>query len=590
MENEPAVELPQQVKPPHVREITVRSAIAALLVAALIGASYPYVVLKFGFGPNISVVSAFFGFLMLGLVSRSYNRWENNIVQTAGTAAGQIAFMCWLVAAFEILASQDKSFDVQLTPLQVFLWFSIAGLLGVFLAVPLRRHFIVDEKLPFPDGIAAAETLTALDSRGPAARRPAFAMVAALVASMSEKLLMSFEKLREGIDFAFVPFGARTHVGIDFGILAIGSGMIIGLRVCASMFLGMLIGWVIGPQWLLAHGYIDEGTTRTGILLLVMWPATGALVAGGLTALALKWRTLAASFRSLSGGSVDKSDFPMRWVIAGSILCAIALVIVQFVIIGTPWWQSVLAILLSLPLMVVAMRVLGETNWGPISTMTNVMQGMFGAIAPGNLKASMVSSGITGSVAAESEGLMQDYKTGHIIGSTPRLLTYVQLAAVPVGALALAFVYPLIRDKYGIIGPDAKLSSPTSLRWVGFAQWLKQIGDAGDGGLDPALARRVEWMQVSFVIGACVGIALTLLENVKSIRTWVPSVTGAGIGMLVPANAVTTMFIGALIGTAWRWLSRSTSDRYQIPVASGFIAGEALIAVIIPVMDKFGWL
>ena len=62
-------------KPPHIHEFSLRSVAVGLLVAAIIGASYPYVVLKFGFGPNISVVSAFFGFLALGLFSKSYNRW-----------------------------------------------------------------------------------------------------------------------------------------------------------------------------------------------------------------------------------------------------------------------------------------------------------------------------------------------------------------------------------------------------------------------------------------------------------------------------------------------------------------------------------
>ena len=87
-----------------------------LLVALVIGASYPYMVLKFGFGPNISVVSAFFGFLALGLFSKSYNRWENNVVQTAGTSAGQVAFLCWLLAAFDLLRLEPGSgFDVNLT-------------------------------------------------------------------------------------------------------------------------------------------------------------------------------------------------------------------------------------------------------------------------------------------------------------------------------------------------------------------------------------------------------------------------------------------------------------------------------------------
>src|SRR3569623_2971902 len=90
---------------PKGRELTARALFVGMLVAAVIGAAYPYVVLKLGFGPNISVVSAFFGYLALGLLFRDYNRWENNMVQTAGTAAAQTAFMCILLAAFDILSA-----------------------------------------------------------------------------------------------------------------------------------------------------------------------------------------------------------------------------------------------------------------------------------------------------------------------------------------------------------------------------------------------------------------------------------------------------------------------------------------------------
>ena len=62
----------------------------------------------------------------------------------------------------------------------------------------------------------------------------------------------------------------------------------------------------------------------------------------------------------------------------------------QQVNFGIAMWLTGLAILLSLPLMLVGLRVLGETNWGPISAMTNMMQGIFGAIAPGNLTVNMV--------------------------------------------------------------------------------------------------------------------------------------------------------------------------------------------------------
>src|SRR5712671_6060713 len=158
-------------KPAGLREFSPRAALCGLAVALVMGASYPYIVLKLGFGPNVSVVAAFFGYIALGIVFKDYNRWENNIVQTAGTAAAQTAFMCVLLAAFDMLAASNTvSFKVTLSPLQSFAWLTSAGLLGVLLAVPMRQHFIVDQKLPYPDGMAAGQTLIVLDGKGSEAR------------------------------------------------------------------------------------------------------------------------------------------------------------------------------------------------------------------------------------------------------------------------------------------------------------------------------------------------------------------------------------------------------------------------------------
>src|SRR5919199_3299880 len=86
-------------------ELTARAVAVGLVVALIIGSAYPYCVLKLGFGPNVSVVSAFFGFIALVLIMRAAgtNARENNIVQTMGTSAGQTAFMCVLLAAFDML-------------------------------------------------------------------------------------------------------------------------------------------------------------------------------------------------------------------------------------------------------------------------------------------------------------------------------------------------------------------------------------------------------------------------------------------------------------------------------------------------------
>jgi len=363
--------------------------------------------------------------------------------------------------------------------------------------------------------------------------------------------------------------------------------MIIGLRISASMLIGGVIGWVIMPPWLLSQGLIAADARRVDILLLIMWPAVGMLVAGGIAALLFRWGVLVRTFKGLASASGMSGDLPLRWVWVGSLAASAFLIFVQALFFGTPVWHSVVAIVLSVPLGLVALRVLGETNWGPISTMTNVIQAAFGGIAPGDLRANMVSSGITAAVAAESEGLMQDFRAGQMLGSTPRMLTYMQLIAVPVGALALAFMYPLLRDTYGVIGDNAQLLSPTSQRWVGFAKLVTQ-DLTGPGAADPAVAARVSWMTTSLAVGALVGVTLTFLEQKEKWRPYIPSPTGMGIAMLIPINAVTMIFIGAAADSVWAKVSPESHERFSIPIASGLIAGEALVAVVIPLLVTIG--
>jgi len=560
------------------RELTLRAIVVALLVAVLIGASYPYVVLKLGFGPNIAVVSAFFGWMMLAAISRGGSlKRESNLAQAAGLIAGQTAFLCTILAAFDMLsADPDVGIDLRLDRLQIFAWLSTAGILGVLMAVPLRRHFIVDEKLPFPDGLAAGETLLVLDARGPSARQAARAMIGGLLASAA----LSFATLRhfvvETIPLKLNSFSAVTGLGVSLSLLSLGSGMIIGVRICANMLIGAAISWFIAPPLLADAGIIAADATKTQILLWVMWPATGMMVAGGLTALFLKWRILVRTFRQLSSADVDAGDFPLRWVAVGIGVSAVALLLVQRYFLDLPMWQTSLALLFTVPLMLVGLRVFGETNWGPISALSNLMQGVFGAIAPGNVQANMVASGVTGSIVAESEGLMQAYKTAEMVGSTPKYVTYIQLLAVPVGAISLAVAYPVLRDIYGI-GGETGLQSPISQKWVGFAKLLSQ----GLHVLHPSAL-------VALAVATVLGIVFTIAEQNKKWHRWIPSPTGIGIGMLVPASAVITMFLGAMIGWAVQRRRGAGANAWVLPLASGLIAGEALVAIIIPMLIVLG--
>jgi uncharacterized oligopeptide transporter (OPT) family protein len=219
--------------------------------------------------------------------------------------------------------------------------------------------------------------------------------------------------------------------------------------------------------------------------------------------------------------------------------------------------------------MLVGIRVLGETNWAPISAMANVMQAVFAVLAPGHVPINMIGSGMSGAVAANGEHLMQDYRAGKIVGSTNRNLTYLQLIGVPVGALAVAVAYPLVRAKYGI-GGEHGLSSPISVKWAGFAELLSK----GFG----ALPSSAMW---ALLIAIGIGICLTLLEGNKRWGKYVPSPTAVGLGMLIPATSVMPMVVGGLIEGIWRRWKPKNEAKYNTPLASGFITGEALVLLVL---------
>jgi uncharacterized oligopeptide transporter (OPT) family protein len=600
-------------------------------------------VLKLGFGPNVSVVAAFFGFLFLRLVDlavrrRHYSRWQNNLVEAAGTSAAQTAFMCVLLGAFDILkynTRQDgQPFEMELSPFTSFLWLTAAATLGVLMAVPLRRHFVVDEKLPYVDGLSTAETITVLDPPRDATaevkRNALRAFWAVMIGVATSGLVFALradakfttlipeswdpewhliggehaQTVAAGWDSMWRMIGGDSEklvgaagtgivlsnlaVGVSYSLLSVGSGMLVGLRINVSMMLGAVLAWVVAPYFLVKYGvelrritFHDElghevsgslftdAPRRNEVLFWVMWPATGMLVAGGLTALALRWRILVDTFRSLRQARIGGNEFPLAIVGPGVLVSAIALCIIQKEMLDMPIWMTIVAILLSIPLMLVGLRVLGETNWGPISALSNMMQGLFAAVAPGNVAANMVASGTAGTVATSSEMIMQDYKCGDMVGTKPRLLTIMQLLAIPIGAASVSLMYGVLVDQYGIVGDDAQLTSPISNKWSGFAQILKN----GVSALSPSA-------MYALVIFSVLGVILTVLESNKKLKRWVPSPTGIGIGILVPFSVIATMFIGGVVGWIWERVNKTSADLYMIPLGSGFIAGEAIVAVI----------
>src|SRR5690349_1910180 len=246
-----------------------------------------------------------------------------------GTSAGQTAFMCVLLAAFDMLNTKGVlSPPIHLGTAQIFLWLCSASLLGILLAVPMRRHYIDEENLTYADGLAAGETILVLHEgreKG-AARGPLAAL--GLGTFLSGLLMMITTYWKWVRDTWFIPGKEAMNIGFNISLLSFGSGLLVVFRICFAVAIGTAISWFILPRYLYSHGMI-AALTYPATLRWVMWPATGLMVAGGLTSLVLKWNLIVKTFRGLRGSKTASNDFPMQYVVIGSIFMTIVICLIQ---------------------------------------------------------------------------------------------------------------------------------------------------------------------------------------------------------------------------------------------------------------------
>jgi uncharacterized oligopeptide transporter (OPT) family protein len=88
----------------------------------------------------------------------------------------------------------------------------------------------------------------------------------------------------------------------------------------------------------------------------------------------------------------------------------------------------------------------------------------------------------------------------------------------------------------------------------------------------------------AIVLGSVIGVALPVLGKLfPKIEPWLPSAMGLGLSWVVPFQNSLSFAIGASLVVLWNKLHKRTSDLYYIPIASGFVAGESLVAALIAI-------
>jgi hypothetical protein len=325
------------------------------------------------------------------------------------------------------------------------------------------------------------------------------------------------------------------------------------------------------------------------IVRWLMWPGVAMMVTAGLLAFFLQWRTVLRAFSGLAamfrpkGAAAGPSDplaaveVPGSWFATGCLVAGLVAVVLQVWFFGIHWWMGALAVVMSFFLAIVACRATGETDITPVGAMGKITQLMYGAIAPGNMSANLMTANVTAGAATSSADLLQALRCGFMVGASPRKQFLGMLLGVAVGSLVSAPVYNILVPTAEVLGTD-KLPAPAAQTWAGVALLLSN-------GLQ-ALPVSARW---GLFWGGLLGIVLTLLErSFPKARRFMPSPTAMGIAFVIPAFNSVSMFLGAFLAWILEKRTPAFGEAYTVPVASGLIAGESLTGIGVAMLVAFG--
>ncbi|MFM8986000.1 MAG: OPT family oligopeptide transporter [Planctomycetia bacterium] len=590
-------------------QLSPRAVVSGMAIGGLMSVSNLYVGLKTGWGLGVTITACIIAYAVFKFLeqvvpayrTRPFSTLENYTMSSAASAAGYMS-SAGLVSAIPALYLTTGRL---LEWWEIGLWLVALSMLGVFMAIPLKRQLINVDQLPFPSGIATAETLTSMHGSGGEAvvkARSLFAaaMLGAVVAAWRD-LVGGIKAIAAWAIPGEIPFGpspwardllAKYTIGIEGSLIMVAAGAIMGLRVAASMLVGSIIFYgLIGPI-LVERGIAQPG--YRGIVSWVLWPSTAMMVTSGLLAFGLKWRTVLRAFgglgRLVGAAATDGDDplahveVPASWFVAGTLAAGTACVVLGHWLFGITWWMGILAVFVTFFLSIVAARATGETDITPIGAMGKITQLMYGVVAPANVTTNLMTASITAGAASHAADLLTDLKSGYLLGGNPRRQTISQLCGVIAGTLVSVPAYLFLVQRSPERLGSADLPAPSAKVWAGVAELLaKGIGALPAGAVE------------AIVVGGLLGILLTLLEEFgpRAWRPWLPSTTGLGIAGVIPAFNSFAMFAGALAAWAFARARPTLAATYTVPVSSGLIAGESLMGVaiilVLEALKAWGW-
>ncbi|KAJ5332300.1 uncharacterized protein N7506_006083 [Penicillium brevicompactum] len=222
---------------------------------------------------------------------------------------------------------------------------------------------------------------------------------------------------------------------------------------------------------------------------------------------------------------------------------------------------STLATLLAVVLSIMGVRALGETDLNPVSGISKLTQLLFSLATPSShfsrrtaLVTNLLAGAVSESGALQAGDMMQDLKTGHLLGASPKAQFYGQMIGSLVGAVLSTAVYKLYVNVYEV--PGEMFQTPTAYVWIFTARLVTGQG-LPDMAWQASFVAGTVWVIITALRIATASPAFSQNGNPPAWRSWIPGGIAVAVGIFNVPSFTLARAIGGII--AW-WWSRKHSQ------------------------------
>ena len=577
-------------------ELTVKAVVLGIVLSVIMTAANAYLGLRAGMTVSAAIPAAVVSLGVLSLFRRS-SMAEHNLVQTTASAGQAVAAGIIFTAPALVLMGYWKDFNA----MEIAKIATIGSIFGVLFTVTLRRAFILEAKLKFPEGIAVAEVIRVgheARQKGGIKGNEGVRLIGSggLFSALMNICSAGFQMWPDPVRGAVCVKGALFGAGANLSPLLVGVGYIVGRNGSILIFLGGAISWFVAiPLYSFFTGdYVSGGGIADATAIWntkIRFLGVGAMIVGGLFSIINLFKPIIngirASVQSLkkvrAGALVDRTelDIPVVWVGAGLALCFIPLLLLYLDVLKSLQVALVMSVVLFIfgffftAVAGYMAGIVGSSN-SPISGVTIstvllsslLLLALIGSGSAAGAASAIIVGAVICTAGAIAGEVLQDLKAGQILGATPWKLQVMELVGAVVGALVIGYTLTILHAAYTIGSTALPAPQATLMRAVA----------------EGVFRGNLPW---NFVIaGAGIGIIILIIDKIQEVRrsSFRVPVLAVAVGIYLPFWLSLPILIGGMIAHFAKKSGATGEDEHRgLIFASGYVTGESIMGILVAV-------